>query len=183
MWYKEKTIEIDNDTLKAFQKQLGEKIGRASEEDVDKNLEKKLCEIFFSTETNNPLIEEATFEEDYKKDIDCIVDGLRVQVKCRTKKIIYLETEKIRNSIEYQGWTKRSIADIFLFAYPHTSASIKFIRVGGSVLKEMLQELENCSDPSYLDFCRKWNVTGVVYKKNPVEMYGDSKGSYYEVHF
>jgi len=184
--FKQKIKKVDLDTYTRLLNQLNRHEGRCTDEDVDKELELKLCNIFFPNKT----VREAEKSEDIEQDIDCWVDNIGVQVKCRKNNHLYLEDYKTRRTVEdidwRGGWLDRSKADIFIFVYPVKDQQIGCRFYKGEDLKRLLRiyranENKECISEDDLTFIRQWGgLNAYVYHPESFYPNGDGKGCYYE---
>ena len=177
--FKEKIFTVDTDTYKQLLNQLGKRFNRVTENDIDKDFEKKLCEIAFGKPATAALP-----DQDIKEDVDCIVDNYKVQVKCRNNSHLFLEDYKTRVGVDKKvwksGWLDRSLADLFLFVYPKAQLNIACRYYLKDSLKELLQLLRN-SNLKNGSIRTRWGELNFSYKPEILKKDGDGLGAYYEI--
>lgn len=177
--FKEKIFTVDADTYKQLLNQLGKRFNRVTENDIDKDFEKKLCEIAFGKPVTAALP-----DQDIKEDVDCIVDNYKVQVKCRYNSHLFLEDYKTRVGVDKRiwkgSWLDRSLADLFLFVYPKAQLTIACRYYLGESLKELLQLLRN-SNLKNGSIRTRWGELNFSYKPEILKKDGDGLGAYYEI--
>lgn len=179
MIYKQKTVTPSPELLQKFYKAIGRHTGRCTESDVDKELEMGLCDLFFQNAGIRSTVEPAPEDLDIKHDVDCIVNGYKVQVKCRRDGNLYIEDFKTRNNRKYPGWLDRSAAEIFLFVYPVAENVLGARIYMNNVLKDLLACMRK--DPTKTEVRTPYGLVNFVY--HPERLYNekDGYGAYFEV--
>lgn len=180
-FYKSKVIDVSKEVMEHYNAQVGKKKGRVSEKDTDKWLEKQLCKLAFNDGIHEVDIQEPDKSDDIKKDIDVIVNGKNIQVKCRKRKAIYLEEYKTRKWRQNPGWTRRSKADLYLFVYPKTFTSLECFLFTHKTILGILEDLD--SEIPKRDVLTKWGLLEAIKHEEVVSENGDGEGCYWEVLF
>ena len=179
-------VNVSKDIFNGVLNQIGIHEGRCMGEDVDKDLEISLCKLFFK---NAKEIIPSDKNLDLNDKIDCIVDGVPVQIKCRSKDRLYLEDFKIRHYNKIPGWLNNCKSELFLWVYPSSVGCL----VGRIMKKETVKFL--------LNICRKFhnnehiedeteiiNLLGKDWKskifyreETSVDEIGDGRGNFFEI--
>lgn len=188
MNYKQKIVQVDEDTFRLFESILGRHNGRCQDKDTSKSLEVTLCKLAFSKSDSEIDFRSASSEDDIRHDVDVLVNGCKVQVKCRRNDHLILEDFKVRKGKKLPGWLDRSQADFFLFAWPSgTTCKIGLRILKGEDLKRLLNIYRldrNRLEISLEDqeWVKEWGgLQNYVYHPEKVNSETeDGLGSYYE---